>query len=93
MSNNVGVRYQSYVTGKGKLPYVEDGVESGTTGQNPGIESLSINFENPDGDMRIAYHAHIKNVGWTPSWEYNGTEIGSGGQGNTIEAIKINITK
>jgi uncharacterized protein YjdB len=74
----------------GWLPYVSNGVASGSTGQSKRAESIKIKLDGvQNGGVR--YSTHVQDVGWT-YWSFDGEPSGSIAQSKRIEAIKICLT-
>lgn len=84
------VSYTSHVQTKGWLPEVNNGAQSGTTGQNKRMEAIKISIEDFEG-LGISYSTHVQSKGWT-DWVNNGNVSGTTGSGKRLEAIKIKLT-
>ena len=85
------ISYQSYVTGLGWQPWVDDGTISGTTGQSRSIESVKIKISGMEGYI-VEYRVLVEGLGWQ-KWKTNGQEAGTTGQSLEIQAIQIQVKK
>ena len=64
---------------------------SGTTGEALRLEAIKIQLTGADADQfDVYYRVHAQNVGWM-DWAINGTEAGTAGFGNRLEAIEIQV--
>ena len=82
------VEYRSHVQDIGWQSYVEEGVQSGTTGRNLKIEAMNIKLKNNNQGINIKYSTYIQGSGWQKTAE-NGEQTGTTGKNLRMEAIKI----
>ncbi|KAB7665193.1 Ig domain-containing protein, partial [Bacillus sp. B1-b2] len=85
------VSYSTHVQDHGWLNYVNDGVPSGTTGQNKRVEALSVALKNAPYSGGISYKTHVENYSWLDSVS-NGAISGKPGESKQVEAIQISLT-
>ncbi len=86
-----GLTYQSHVATIGWMSPVNEGNQSGTTGQSHGIEAIRIDLDNAQYEGNIEYSSYVKGVGWQ-DYVSNGADSGTTGQSKSIEAIKVRLT-
>lgn len=85
-----GVRYRTHVQNVGWMDFVEDGNESGTTGQSLRVEALNVELKNAK-DLGISYSAHVEDIGWMDPVT-DGAIAGTEGQSKRVEALRISLT-
>lgn len=89
-ASDVSVRYNTHVQFKGWIPFVSDGVVSGTEGESLRLEGLAIEVQGNE-NLGIRYSAHVQNVGWQ-EYRSNGAQSGTTGRSLRVEAVKIELT-
>jgi len=83
------VSYQTHIQDIGWSGYVNNGSESGTTGQSRRLEAIQIKLANVSGG--IEYRAYVQDIGWM-AWTSDGKLSGTSGQSKRLEAIQIRLT-
>lgn len=85
------VVYSTHVQSYGWLGTVQDGVESGTTGESKRLEGIRILLNDQPFNGQISYQTHVQTHGWV-STVYDGAISGTTGEAKRLEAIKINLS-
>jgi len=83
------VSYKTHVQDVGWQGYVNDGAESGTSGQSKRLEGIQIKLNNIAGG--IEYSTHVQDYGWM-AFVANDAMSGTSGESKRLEAIKIRLT-
>ncbi|WP_027108684.1 N-acetylmuramoyl-L-alanine amidase [Lacticigenium naphthae] len=85
------ITYKTHIQKLGWLEQVEEGMMSGTTGQEKRMEAIEIFQENFPANSSIEYTAHIEKVGWTDYYS-NGSTAGTVGLARRLEGIQVRLT-
>lgn len=83
------VTYRAHVSNIGWMSPVKDGVISGTTGRNLGMESLEVSLGTGLPANAVEIRPHIRNLGWQ-GWSTG--RAGTTGRALPIEALQIRLT-
>ena len=83
--------YSTHVQDIGWQGYVQEGTQSGTSGQSLRLEGIKINLDNVGIGGGIEYSTHVQNLGWQ-GFVGNNEMSGTSGQSLRLEAIKIRLT-
>ena len=72
---------------------MEDGKQSGTTGEGKRLEAIKIQLTGADKDKYdIYYRVHAQSYGWL-GWAKNGAPSGTAGYAKRLEGIQIVVVK
>lgn len=85
-----GVKYRPHIQDNGWLGWVNSGTWAGSMGVSKRLECIEITA--PVGYL-LTGQAHVANVGWQDARTGATIQIGTVGQGNAIEAIKLSMAK
>lgn len=83
--------YTSHVQEIGWQDYVQEGLQSGTSGKSLRLEGIKINLDNAGIGGSIEYSTHVQNIGWQ-DFVGNDEMSGTSGQSLRLEAIRIRLT-
>ena len=83
--------YSTHVQDIGWQGYVQEGTQSGTSGQRLRLEAIRINLDKVGIGGGIEYSTHLQDLGWQSSVGNNELS-GTSGQSLRLEAIKIRLT-
>ena len=90
-ANTPHLTYTSHVQDIGWQDYVQEGEQSGTSGQSLRLEGIKINLDNAGIGGSIEYCTHVQNISWQ-SFVGNNEVAGTSGQSLRLEAIRIRLT-
>lgn len=89
-----GIRYRTYVQGKGwERGWSMDGETSGTVGKARRVEAVRIKLYGELAKRyNVYYRVHVEGYGWM-AWAKNGKKAGTQGMSRRVEAIQIVLVK
>ncbi|WP_349550913.1 GBS Bsp-like repeat-containing protein [Leuconostoc pseudomesenteroides] len=90
VSTNPNVNYNTQVQNIGWQTYVQNGQQSGTTGQQKRLEAIKM-YITGGVSGGITYQTHVQDIGWQSSTS-NDNVSGTVGQSKRLEAIRISLT-
>ena len=85
------VSYCTHVQSIGWMPYMSDGLMSGTEGQAKRLEGIRIALSNLPYKGGIEYRTHVQTYGWQ-KWKKDNEMAGTSGEAKRLEAIQIRLT-